>query len=381
MRFDFSAYTHYGDLEYVRRWDLMVEEFREQALLCEQVGITTYWFPEHHFAAIDGWNNSTPNPVLMAMDLAARTKKLRVGTGGVSLPDWHPLRLAEDLAVLDIACAGRLDCGIMRGSSRRTNIQFNRHRADDALTQRMFAEILDILVTAWQEGPFSHQGEFFQFPVPGWKETHDAIRADSRYYAPEGEYIALGVHPKPLQKPHPPLWLLGDSVRSHEFAGARGIHTMCYTPGMSAVEDTWAAYRQAYSRTHDDELAPGEKLAIMKPVYVAPTMEQAVNDMREGTNALFGRSPLSFIQGKKKYINTGEELTKQEEAANWFDFLHARDLILVGPPDYVAERIQALRDRFQCEHLALFGNTPGMTHRQLLESIALFGERVMPHFQ
>ena len=69
MRFDFSAYTHYGDLEYVRRWDLMVEEFREQALLCEQVGITTYWFPEHHFAAIDGWNNSTPNPVLMAMDL------------------------------------------------------------------------------------------------------------------------------------------------------------------------------------------------------------------------------------------------------------------------------------------------------------------------
>ena len=380
MRFDSTAYLHYGDMEYVRRWERMILEFREQAALCDAIGMTTFWFPEHHFGGIDGWNNSTPNPLLICADIAARTKRLRVGTGGVALPDWHPLRLAEDLAVLDIASDGRLDCGVMRGASRRTNIQFFRQRDDDAATQRVFAEILDILVEAWKESPFSHQGEFYRFPVPGWKETHDLLRGDSRYYAPDGEYIAMTVHPKPLQKPHPPLFMLGDSVRSHVFAAERGIPVMCYTPGMGAVEETWAAYREAYSRAHGAELAPGEMLSIMKPVYVAPTMEQAIRDVRGGINALFGRSPLAMA-GKKKYLDTAEELSARDIDDDWFDFLHRHDMILVGPPEYVSERIETLRQRFGCEHLALFSNTPGLTHRQFLDNLTLFGERVMPRFQ
>ena len=66
MRFDTTPNLHYGDMDYVRNWDRMITEFREQAVLGEAVGFTTYWLPEHHFGAIDGWNNSTPNPVLCA---------------------------------------------------------------------------------------------------------------------------------------------------------------------------------------------------------------------------------------------------------------------------------------------------------------------------
>ena len=189
----------------------------------------------------------------------------------------------------------------------------------------------------------------------------------------------MTVHPKPLQKPHPPLFVLGDSVHSHEFAAERGIPVMCYTPGMSAVEQTWAAYREAWSRTHGTELAPGEKLSIMKPTYVAPTMEQALADVRGGINALFGRSPLAMA-GNKKYLDTGAELSARDMDDDWFDLLHRHDIILVGTPDYVSERIEALRQRFGCEHLALFSNTPGLTHRQFLDNLALFGERVMPRF-
>ncbi|WP_287818180.1 LLM class flavin-dependent oxidoreductase [Idiomarina sp.] len=110
MRFDTTPNLHYGDMDYVQNWDRMIPEFREQIILSESAGFTTYWLPEHHFGAIDGWNNSTPNPVLMCMDLAAHTKTIRVGTGGVAVPDWNPLRLAEDIAVLDIASGGRIDC-------------------------------------------------------------------------------------------------------------------------------------------------------------------------------------------------------------------------------------------------------------------------------
>ena len=380
MRFDTTPNLHYGDMEYVQNWKRMIVEFREQIVLSEEVGFTTYWLPEHHFGGIDGWNNSTPNPVLMCMDLAAHTKTIRVGTGGVAAPDWHPLRLAEDIAVLDIASGGRLDCGVMKGASRRTNIQLFRRHDDPEATQRIFAEVLNMLVDAWKDAPFRHKGEFYEFPVPGFKETSALLNGDARYYAPDGEYIALEVHPKPLQKPHPPLFLLGDSMASHVFGAERGMPTMCYTPSTSAVEANWRAYRETYAKVHGRELEPGENLAMMKPVYVAPTMEQAKADTREGINLLFGRSALA-MSGRTKYVDAGRRLTAQDKEDDWFDFLHRHHILLVGSPDYVSEQIEMHRERFGCRHLALFSNIPGLTHRQLMNNFALFGERVLARFR
>jgi alkanesulfonate monooxygenase SsuD/methylene tetrahydromethanopterin reductase-like flavin-dependent oxidoreductase (luciferase family) len=182
----------------------------------------------------------------------------RVGTGGVAVPDWNPLRLAEDIAVLDIASGGRFDCGVMKGASRRTNKQLFHQHDDPSATQRIFAEVLDILVQSWKDEPFSHKGEFYQFPVPGFKETNELLNGDPRYYAADGEYIAMTVHPKPLQKPHPPMYMLGDSVASHEFAAERGMPVMCYTPSDSTIETNWRAYREAYRKSQGVELAPAK---------------------------------------------------------------------------------------------------------------------------
>ena len=379
MRFDTTPNLHYGDMDYVRNWDRMIPEFREQIILSESAGFTTYWLPEHHFGAIDGWNNSTPNPLLMCMDLAAHTKTIRVGSGGVAVPDWNPLRLAEDIAVLDIASGGRFDCGVMKGASKRTNKQLFHQHDDPSATQRIFAEVLDILVQAWKDEPFSHQGEFYQFPVPGFKETNGLLNGDSRYYAPDGEYIAMTVHPKPLQKPHPPMYMLGDSIASHEFAAERGIPVMCYTPSDSTIDTNWRAYREAYHKSQGVKLKLGENLSVMKPVYVAPTMEQAKADIRPGVNLLFGRSALAI--SRSKYIDASEELTAQDKDDDWFDFLHRHNILLVGTPASVSEQIAMHQERFGCEHLALFSNTPGLTHRQLMENFQLFGEQVIPEFQ
>ena len=379
MRFDTTPNLHYGDMDYVRNWDRMITEFREQAALAEAAGFTTYWLPEHHFGAIDGWNNSTPNPVLMCMDIAAHTKTIRVGTGGVAVPDWHPLRLAEDIAILDIASGGRLDCGVMKGASKRTNIQLFHQHDDPSATQEIFSEVIQILLDAWKEGPFSHKGKFYRFPVPGFKETNPLLNVDPRYYASDGEYIAMTVHPKPLQKPHPPLFMLGDSLSSHEFGAKHAMPVMCYTPSDSTVEINWRAYRAAYCAAHKVQLEIGENLSIMKPVYVAPTMEQAKADIRAGINLLFGRSALAMA-GRKKYVDAEYQLSAQDKDDDWFDFLHRHNILLVGTPDSVSEQIEMHRERFGCQHLALFSNTPGLTHRQLMENFSLFGERVIPRF-
>jgi hypothetical protein len=87
------------------------------------------------------------------------------------------------------------------------------------------------------------------------------------------------------------------------------------------------------------------------------------------------------MAGRTEYIDAGQELSAQDKDDDGFDFLHRHDILLVGPPDYVSEPMQMHRERFGCEHLALFSNTPGLTHRKLMHNFILFGEQVIPRFQ
>ena len=109
-------------------------------------------------------------------------------------------------------------------------------------------------------------------------------------------------------------------------------------------------------------------------------MEQAKADIRDGINLLFGRSALAMA-GREKYVDAGRKLSARDRDDDWFDFLHRHDILLVSTPDHVSERIEMHRERFGCRHLALFSNTPGLTHRQLMDNFALFGERVIPRFR
>ena len=111
MRFDSTPYYHLGS---VYPWDKMVDEMRDEARLLEQGGFTGVWIAEHHFAW-DGWLGTSPNPLMLGQDLAAHTDTLRIGQCGVILPDWHPLRVAEDVALLDHFSKGRVDFGVARG--------------------------------------------------------------------------------------------------------------------------------------------------------------------------------------------------------------------------------------------------------------------------
>ena len=275
MRFDGNVYYHECEPYPV---DVMVDEWRETAVMLDQAGFTSCWLGEHHFW-YDGYPSATPNPILVGMHLADATKRLRVAQSACILPDHHPIRLAEDLAMLDHLCKGRLDVGIARGTNSSASIQFNVHadRRDQKTNYRLFEETLDILLKAWTEDALSHEGEFFTFPVPGWSEADPRVyEGDTVHYGPKGELIGLGVMPKPYQKPHPPIWQASDSTSSYEFAARRGHSVIGFARSFEGTREAWTRYREVASEASGRELpmgmcVTGQTLNVMHIFHMAET--------------------------------------------------------------------------------------------------------------
>ncbi len=199
MRFDFIPFFNPGEnIPWIETTKMM----REQTQLAEDANFETVWLTEHHFAH-NGYLNAPPNPILMCADLAAHSKKIRVGQSPVVLPDWHPLRVAEDIAVLDHLTEGRVDFGASKGINERVCIQFNKDadRRDNKKSNDLFKECLDIILKAWTEDPFKYEGQFYKFPEPGWKETNRFFNPlDKKYHKEDGEYIGMYIHPKTFSK-------------------------------------------------------------------------------------------------------------------------------------------------------------------------------------
>ena len=377
MRFDGGLYAHAGEVETYPQ----VDEWRAEAKLLDQAGFTTVWVAEHHFFW-GGWATPTPpNPILAGADLAAHTDRIRIGQCGVCLPDWHPIRVAEDIAMLDHLTGGRVDFGIIKGLNSRVNGNFNIHadRRDQERNTALFLESLDLIIKAWTEDAFSHRGEFYTFPIPGWKDVSTHTE-DPRYYSADGELIAMSVLPKPLQKPHPPVWQMADSLDSHQTAAERGIKVMCWGQSFEGTREVWAHYRDVASRAQGRSLAPGEDVAMMRPTYIAPTQEEAERDMRDGVNALYDGSLGRARWGRKQFLASHERLSDADMSSDWFDFLMRHDAIVVGSPAHVVEKITRFRDELACRHYTIYMALAGMDYRKMLRSLTLFAEQVMPAF-
>jgi alkanesulfonate monooxygenase SsuD/methylene tetrahydromethanopterin reductase-like flavin-dependent oxidoreductase (luciferase family) len=378
MRFDSGLYSHAGEI----RTYPQIEEWREEVRFFDQAGFTTVWVAEHHFFW-DGWATPTPtNPILAGADLANQTKRLRIGQCGVCLPDWHPIRVAEDIAMLDHMTKGRVDFGVIKGINGRVNATF--HPAADRRNRErntaLFEESLQVVIKAWTQNAFSHKGEFYTFPVPGWKDPSGKPK-DSIHYAPDGELVAMTVHPKPYQQPHPPIWQMADSPESHVSAAKMGLNVMCWGRSLLGTKEVWTAYREAASQAQKRQFAMGEGVAMMRPVYVAPTMEEAERDMRGGLNALFENALGASRWGRQAYVGKDEGLSAEDLSCEWFDFLVKHDAVLVGSPDYVAEKLFKFEEELNCQHFVIYMAVNGLEYKKMMRSLNLFVEHVMPRFQ
>ena len=143
---------------------------------------------EHHFW-YSGWPVAAPNPVQVCTYFAGLTERIRVGQTACILPDWNPIRLAEELAMLDNMTKGRLDVGIARGTDSTASIQFNvnANRRDRETNYALFSETLDILLKAWEGRSVQPRGSVLHVPGPRVEgERPDHIRRDSSHFGPDG---------------------------------------------------------------------------------------------------------------------------------------------------------------------------------------------------
>jgi len=322
---------------------------------------------------------------MMSLDLASHSKKIRVGQAPIVLPDWHPLRVAEDIALLDNMTEGRVDFGVAKGINERVTLQFNKDadRRDNEKSYRLFMESLEVILKAWTQDPFSHKGEFYEFPVPGWKETNRYLMPlEKEYHSEDGEYTAMYIHPRPYQNPHPPVWLMSNSPHTYKLAAERGFKVIGMSSPPGKLIGCWDAYANAQSLDGSVH-ARGDGVGVCTVIYVAETMEQADKDVRNAINGYYEYLSGSRPEGswtRKAYLDDDVNPTNEDLNGEWFDFLMKYELIWVGDADYVAEKIQKYNEIVGLKHIMLLQQFPGFDYQKILKSMTLFSERVMPKF-
>ena len=185
--------TYFPDID--PPYDEYYEQILEQVVLAEELGWECFMFNEHHFL---GYGGLVANPAVLLAAAAAQTSKIRLGTCIAILPLRHPLHSAEDYAMVDALSGGRLEFGIGSGNTEMDYKVFGVTREND---RQRLSEALEVILKVWGNERAGHKGEFWRFDE-------------------------LTLYPRPVQQPHPPIWVAGTSAEGLGWAGREGYNIM-----------------------------------------------------------------------------------------------------------------------------------------------------------
>jgi alkanesulfonate monooxygenase SsuD/methylene tetrahydromethanopterin reductase-like flavin-dependent oxidoreductase (luciferase family) len=329
----------------------------EQMEWTEELGFDQVWLTEHHF--ID--YGLAVDPATLAAVAASRTRRVRIGLAAAILPFHHPLRLAEQTALVDVVSRGRLDVGVGRGNRPA---EFRGYNVPQHESRERFEEAVEILKRAWTEERFSHAGRFFTV-------------GDAR------------VMPRPWQKPHPPLYQVCGSKESVEATAARGW-PMLNSVLRGNAEQQLATHRDVYvaalrkaGRSDADVAALLAHWGVSRQIYVAPTDAQALAEAKDAElwyQESFRRFVLpERIEDAHPSLQPHfRQLAERLEKVNWDDLV--RETVAFGSPDTVARKIEAMRAA-GVGHVLCWMNFGGLPQDRIRRSMELFGREVLPHFR
>ena len=359
-------------------YNQLLDEAREISIFCDENNWDSIWFTEHHFNH-EGMESCT-NPLMMGTDIAARTKKIKIGQACNVITFHNPIRLAEDIAFLDQLSEGRVEVGIGRGVYGREAINMNKEAdlKDQAKNFRLFDETLSIMKKAWTEKFFNHQGEFYTYPAPNFKWQHDMSPPSEEFLDMNtSEIKKISIVPKPFQKPHPAIWQVVDSPSSIEWAAANGINTIMWIPTVKALKKRFQLYQEAKSKAENRVVPLGEGICLVRDMFIADTMEEA--EKLAGEHIVNYMRWVCHWRGLGNHMDPGETLPETDHKLDLlnYDFLHKRNL-LFGTPEYVVNKINELKSELNLQNLQVWSNFPGIEHEACMRSIKLFTDEVMP---
>lgn len=318
----------------------------EMAQIADAGGFAIAWAGEHH--AIEA--NIAPNPFQQLAWWGAHTSRIRLGTAVVAAPYWHPIKLAGEAAMLDLLTGGRLEFGIGRGAYQR---EFDRMAGGmkQQLGVPYMQEMLPVLKALWQ-GDYAHQGKYWQFP-------------------------AATSCPKPVQKPHPPLWVAARDPGTYEWAIQNGCSIMSWAISrpFSEVELYKGHFENALKKNPQ---AVRPKFLTMRhtAVYARPDgwelpVKAVIRQSAQFENLFknLGGVTNGFVEG----IDLGGLINRAE-----YDPALLRENLMFGTPDQVIRKLK----RYEALGVDYFNYSAsfGMPHAEQKASLKLFIDEVMPAF-
>lgn len=342
----FSLFAHMERISPDEDQGQLYEEFVELCLIADRGGMHAIWTGEHH-----GMNFTiAPNPFLNLVDLANKTRNVRLGTGTVIAPFWHPIRLAGEAAMTDLITGGRVELGVARGA-----YSFEYERVMPGLDawdagQRM-RELVPAVKALW-EGDYAHEGEFWSFP-----KTTSA--------------------PQPPTPEGPPIWIAARDPNSHEFAVSNGCNVQV-TPlwkGDDEIEDLMVKFNEACAKFPEN---PRPKIMLLQHTYVASDAEDVERGAEE-LNRFYNYFGAWFMN--KREITQGliEPLSEAEIADHPFYSPEAmrRDLV-IGEASDVVQRLKGYEALGYDEYA--FWIDSSMSFERKKASLERFIGDVMPAF-
>jgi len=350
-------------------WDA-TQKYVDAAIEADRLGYDSFWTTEHHFQ-YEGYE-VIPNGILISMWIAAKTKNLRFGAMFNVIPQWNPLRLAEDFATLHNLSGGRAILGAGRGTVPREILHLNNDNIsigsydnpeamlDDQRNREWFEEAMEVIRMALSQEKFSFTGKFFSYPVPGIPDRGATV-------------THLTLIPRPIYPFE--IWQPITSPGTLEYAPVVGHSAVFWNQHPTFIKRLWDRYGELHDATHGTSLKPHEKRMFVVATRIEDTYEKAVRTARNGHDEFWKfLGPYGWSRGYMgadgKPIGPGHIPTLEQSIDN--------STILLGTPQQVAEQVQRLKDLLGFENLTIFPHLIGDTYDKAVEQMTRFKEEVEP---
>jgi alkanesulfonate monooxygenase SsuD/methylene tetrahydromethanopterin reductase-like flavin-dependent oxidoreductase (luciferase family) len=332
----------------------LYHQYLDQLEHAEWLGWDGLCVNEHH----QNCYGTMPSPNIMAAMLARRTTRAKIAILGNGLPlRENPLRIAEEIAMLDVVSGGRVISGFVRGIGP----EYYSTAVDPTHSRDRFSEAAELIVRAWTEpGPFAFDGQFYRYPfVNPW--------------------------PRPLQKPHPPIWCPSQgSTETVEWAAKRRYpYLMVFTP-LERIAQVYAEYREACHR--HAYTASRYQLTVNLPIVIAETDGKAEEIARRTALWIYHtglRMPLAFWQPPGYLTETSFRRAMQNRpklpTELMFEDLVEDGYLICGSPATVRDRLRVFSDDLKAGIVC--SGFPAGSHEATLEMMELFAREVLPHFR
>ncbi|HLG71467.1 MAG TPA: LLM class flavin-dependent oxidoreductase [Chloroflexota bacterium] len=317
-------------------FDRYFEEVLDEVCLAEELGFECYWFTEHHFLLYGG---PICNPAVFISAAAARTKKIKLGTAISIVPLRHPLQTAEDYAMADAISGGRLEFGVGRGN---VQIDYDTYRIDRDESRPRFEEAMDAILGVWSNEKYSHHGRYWEFDN-------------------------VGVYPRPTQKPHPHLWVAGNSPESGLWAGRHGFDLMqvAHVRPPEMLRPNVAAWKEGLAERGETPEQHNNQMLIR--VWVDENADKA---HERAHYALERFRSLSNRDGR----TTG--WTQAD-----YDGMLATGRSIFGDPEQCIQGVKNALTNFEFDTMAVSLNWGGIPHDEVMRGMKLWAREVVPAFQ